>query len=109
MTVLPRNAKVEEFRLASKDGRLVEAPKQAVSHANPLLDFMNKQKTEPFSRVKFTNEVGWGKSKACDWLTLAAEDGLVKKEGPRTAIVYRFVFGWGCDGWEEKLKARGVL
>ena len=101
MTVLPRNAKVEEFRLEFKDGRLVEAPD--VVEATPVSphDFVARQGEEPFSRLKLQAAMNWSKTTACDWLALEVERGTLTKEGPPKAIVYRQKIGWTVEDCEK--------
>jgi Bifunctional DNA primase/polymerase, N-terminal/AAA domain len=99
MSVMPRNAKFEEFRLLFEQGRLVLAP--VVIEAVELTpmerarDFLLAVACsgEEFTRVKFQQVTELGRSVACDLLALMVADGMLVKGGKAPAVSYAWVKG----------------
>jgi hypothetical protein len=92
MTVLPRNAKVEEFRLEFKDGRLVEAPPVAEHVAQELSPEAFVRGRGKFSRAQLQRAMGWSKNKTCDWI--GAELGATLRRGGKHPDFFYEAIPW---------------
>ena len=100
MTVLPRNAKVEEFRLTFEDGRLKEAPKAPAPLAEPTPeDFLRQQKGKSFARIELQASLGWKQTRAQNWLALGVAQKRLVKEGKNPDIKY-CELSPKHEGWE---------